>query len=352
MCNSNTKFDFSSIMPVFGDSFYLSPHAINMHISMPCPLKVPFNQFFTPYVKEYNASHATPIYCPNIMDCSSEDIEWMLRTAKSESDLPDIIVTSNYRILFSGAFYDTFMKTGRYKGLIRDDYKRKMPADLAGNLERSNLGILCFSSWSFVRDLTVEGVPTDIESWEQIISPDRKGEITVHGHIDKATFGLAYFIVKHWGKEGLVRFAQNITDIKHFSNIIKRMGSGDPEKTALNLLPDVAASKIPSSKKIKKLNLKEGKVLAPMVLMVKASKIEACSEILEKIGSRGFSDLLKNGGCIMPDTLDPEITYFIPDFWEIADRYEEVEQELNKIYLGNLPKKEIEGKIKVGSLCK
>lgn len=353
MCNSSNKVDFTTLAPVVGDSSYLAPDSINMHVSMPCPLKVPFRQIFTPFVEKYNALHPNmPIYCPNISDCASIDIDMMLETAKSEDDLPDIIVTTNYKVLFSNGFYDRFVRNHIYEGVTKKTCFEAMPQSLKSSFIKNNIGVLCFSSWSIVQDLTVSDVPTNIASWADIISAERVGQITAHGHLDRATFGLAYFIEQNFGKEALAQYAKNIVDIKHFSQVIKRLGSSDKHKTAFNILPDVAVSKIPSSKKVKILDLKEGKVLSPMILMVKSSKLAMCREILEQLWSENIRTMLVDGGCIMPCRIDKNKPFSVPDFSIMASDYDRIEKELDDIYISNLPMHKIEERMVAGGVCK
>lgn len=111
-------------------------NSINMHVSMPCPLKVPFRQLVTPFVESYNATQTDhPVYCPNSSDCSSEDIELMLQTAKDENDLPDIIVTTNYRIILSHGFYNRFIRNHIYEGLTEKTSFEKLPQPIRDNLQ-------------------------------------------------------------------------------------------------------------------------------------------------------------------------------------------------------------------------
>jgi hypothetical protein len=324
---------------------------INMHVSMPCPLKVPFRQLFTPFVEAYNAQHpAQAISCPNITDCSSQDIETLLRTAKDESEFPDFIVTSNYSIFFSYGFYERFLKTGIYAGVTNPADFAALPAAIRDNLTRNNIGVLCFMSWSIVQDLTVEGVP-DIHSWKELLTPAMQEQITVHGHTDKVTFGLMYFLRETFGDEAIRQFARNITDIKHFSQIIKRFASTDPHRTAFSLLPDVAAAKIPSNKKVRIVNVDEGKVLNPIILIVRKSKLEQCREVLNAFWSPAFRDMLRNG-CILPDQLDKNLRYSLLNFDVLSTRYDQIEKEFEELYLKNLDFDKINARATDGGVCK
>jgi hypothetical protein len=345
--------DFNSLVLEENRPAYLADMSLNVHISMPCPLKVPFRQLFTPIVEEYNANHPElPLHCPNITDCSSTDIEDILRTAKSENDLPDLIITTNFRILMANGFYERFVKNHIYEGVVNKKHPGEIPTLVKNNLLENNIGVWCFSSWSFVQDLTVEKPGKPIVSWKQIASTDLEGKITVHGHVDKATFSVAYFIQKQFGETALAQYARNIADIKHFSQAIKRLNSSDPNKTLLTMLPDVAIANIPSNKKVKVLDLEEGKVLSPMILMVKRSKLEACNELLEILWSKPFESLLSEAGGILPHLLSPDKNYFIPDFREISHQFEKVEAEVDRIYMQHLPWASIESKITEGGVCK
>jgi hypothetical protein len=331
----------------------LKPEAIHMHVAMPCPMKVPFKQLFTPFVERYNATHIDePIHCPDILDCGSQDLEQMLQQAKCENCLPDIIVTGNYNLVFAQGFHARFLKTGLFEGVTPEPYLDAMPVHMRENLVRNHIGVLCFSSWSVVQDLTAGHASDDITSWEELLNPATEGSFTVHGHLDKAVFGLMYFLYDTFGEEGIRRYARKIVDIKHFSQIIKRFGSSDPNKTAFSILPDVAVAKIPSGKRVRILNLKEGKVLSPMMLAVKKSKRERCREILAVFESRGFRTLLQSG-CILPDELDSErCHYAMPDFDLLSDGYSHLEKKFTPLYLGNLDIEEINRRAVPGGVCK
>jgi ABC-type Fe3+ transport system substrate-binding protein len=325
--------------------------AINIYASMPCPMKVPFKQLMTAFTAEYNATHQTPVYCPDVMDCSSEELGFLVRNTTDPDRLPDIIIAHNYEFFFEYPFEERFLKNGLFRGVTNPNDWDAMPAALRENFSRSNLGVLCFGSRSVIQDLTVAGFPDTISSWRELLTPAYEGQITVHGHLDKATFGFMYFINKHFGAEGIVRYAKNVADIKHFSQIINRLCSSDEFRTAINILPDVAAAKIPSSKKVKILELEEGKMLSPMIIVVKSSKMEQCREALDFFWSKPFRSLMSKG-CILPDELEKDKPYFMPDFDVLAANYCSMEKEFNNLYLNNLNMDVIARRATEGGVCK
>lgn len=329
----------------------LKEDAINIYASMPCPMKTPFKQLMTAFAASYNATHTRPVHCPDITDCSSEELGLLVRDTTDPDRLPDIIITNNYEFFFEYPFAEKFLQTGIFRGFIHTSDKEALPEAIRRNLEKSNLGALCFGSRSVVQDLTVGGVPGNVKSWSEVLASAFEDQITVHGHIDKATFGFMYFIDSHFGMEGIVRYAGNIADIKHFSQIIKRMCSTNEYRTAINILPDVVVAKIPSTKKIRIPDMKEGKMLSPMILVVKASKMAQCSKVLAFFYTKKFRAMLGDG-CLLPDELEWNKTWFMPDFDMLAKNYHTLAKAFDSLYLDNLNKRKISLRATDGGLCK
>jgi hypothetical protein len=342
---------FTQIPAFRQEESLLKEDAINVYASMPCPMKVPFKQLMTAFAADYNATHALPVHCPDVMDCSSEELGCLVRNTKDPDRLPDIIITQNYEFFFECPFAEKFLQTGIFQGFTHAADREALPEPIRRNLEKSNLGVLCFGSRSVVRDLTVEGFPGNIRSWSELLAPAFEDQFTVHGHIDKATFGFMYFLDRHFGMEGIIRYAGNIADIRHFSQVIKRMCSTDEYRTSINILPDVAAAQIPSTKKVRILNLKEGKMLSPMIMAVKTSKMAQCSEILAFFHTKKFRAML-GGGCLLPDELERNRTWFMPDFDVLAKNYHALAKAFDGLYLNNLNREKISLRVTEGSVCK
>ena len=325
--------------------------AINIYASMPCPMKVPFKQLMTAFTASYNATHARPVHCPDIMDCSSEELGFLVRNTADPDRLPDMIITNSYEFFFEYPFAEKFLQTGIFQGYTHASDLKALPEAIRRNLEKSNLGALCFGSRSVVQDLTVDGVPDGIRSWSELLAPAFEDQITVHGHTDRTTFGLMYFLDRHFGMEGIARYAGNIADIRHFSQVIKRMCSPEKYRTAISILPDVAAAKIPSSKKVRILNLREGKMLSPMVLVVKAAKMAQCGDILEFFYSKEFRAML-GAGCLLPDELTRDGAWFMPDFEMLAKNYHVLANAFDSLYLNNLNTERIGLRATEGGVCR
>lgn len=329
----------------------MNMETVEIYAAMPCPMKVPFRRVMAEFMEEYNSAHAVPVTCPDVSDCASEELGTLVGSGVDVDRLPDVIITNSYEFFFEYPFAEKFLRTGIYLGVTHDEDLKILPANIRRNLVENNFGALCFGSQSVVLDMTVGSVENKIGSWEELLSPALYDAITVHGHIDRATFGLMCFLDRNFGMEGIVRYAGNIADIKHFSQVIKRMCSVNEYRTAVNILPDVAAAKIPSSKKIRIADMKEGKTLSPIILVVKAGKMAQCGDLLAFFHGKKFRTML-GAGCLLPEELDGGRTWFMPALSLMEKHYRTMADAFDRLYLSGLDMERIGSRATEGGLCK
>jgi ABC-type Fe3+ transport system substrate-binding protein len=329
---------------------YRQSGSLNVIVSMPCPLKVPFKQLFYPFAERFNQLNPTqPIFCPDITDCSPFGLDDSLKNAESEEELPDVYLTSGLSVLFSESFYDRFIDSGILLGYMEDSNAERMPESINATLVRHNIGALAFSSWGVVQDLSVSTVKETPSSWTELLNSKYQNQITVHGCHGKAgSIPLLLFLQQRVGKKAIEKFAHNIIDIRHFAQIIKRMDTSNPLRTAFNILPDVASSHIPSWKKVQKLSFEEGCPINPMILMVKRSKLKECKPLIDFFHSQPFRAMLAQSGYHMADKIEWNEKYFLPDLKRLAkDGFEQVTDDIEKHYQGSLRHDKIDERVKM-----
>ena len=299
---------------------YIRQHSIKVIATMPCPLKVPFRELFNFFIENYNTNNPFhPIFCPEQNDCTNPELDKILLNAGNEDELPDIYLTSSYNILFNKSFYHKFVKTDVLTGYIDETQREHIPDNILNVLNRHNMGSLAFSSWGVAQDYSVAGITKKPASWEEILDSEFLNQITVHGCHGKAgSSTLLLFLQQQCGNDAIACFARNVIDIRHFALIIKRMDSMDKKRTALNVLPDVAASHIPSWKAVERLHFAEGCPLNPMILMVKKSKLDNCMPIINFFHSHSFRQMLHKNGYLMPSDIRWSNNYILPDFERLA----------------------------------
>lgn len=333
------KTDLSHLILPLTQNPFFKEGQLNVIAWMPCPLKVPFKQLINAFLNDYNAKDPEfLINCPDIVECPADHLDEILKNAQTEAELPDVLITSSYTLLFSERFYDRIIKQGIMNGYTDEQNLHAMPDEIRQLVMRYNLGVIAFSSWSIVQDLSVKtNLPTP-KTWAEIVRPEYQDQLTIHGcHGKEGSATLMLFLQQQAGEKAVENFAHNIIDIRHFSQIIKRMGSTNPYRTAFNLLPDVAVSHIPSNKPVKILSLQEGQPLNPMILMVKSSKAEAVRPVVEMFHTDEFRKMLAGSSYFMPDAIDWNKKFVLPNF-ETLTRYgfEKVSADLEKVYQGNL----------------
>ena len=323
--------------------------SIKVIATMPCPLKVPFRELFNLFLENYNTINpCQPIFCPKQNDCTNPEFDRQLLKATDENELPDIYLTSSYNILFDKSFNAKFIKTGVLSGYIDEVQREHIPETVLNALEKFNIGCLAFSSWGVAQDYSVSGIWKKVSSWAEIMEPAFLNQITVHGCHGKAgNTALLLFLQQQCGDEAIASFARNVIDMRHFALMIKRMDSIDTKRTLLNVMPDVAASHIPSWKSVERLHFAEGCPLNPMILMVKMSRPEACMPIINFFHSFAFKRMLQSNGYLMPTELKWSNNYILPIFEHLAaEGYAKVSTDIEKIYQANLRHEEIDKRLK------
>ncbi len=331
------------------ENLYVKEGHFNVIAWMPCPLKVPFRQMIIPYLETYNAKESVlPINCPEIMECPSLELDEILKNVQAESELPDVILTSSFSVLFSELFYSRIIKSGLMEGYTEAKNLQAIPTEIREQIKQYKLGVLAFSSWSIVQDLSVKTDLPAPTTWVEIISPEYKDQLSIHGcHGKAASASLLLFLKQQAGENAIEKFAHNIIDIRHFATIIKRLGSNNPNRTAFSLLPDVAVSHIPSSKPVKVLSLQEGRPLNPMILMVKRNRFEAAQPMIDVFYSDEFCKMLFESGYIMPEAIDWSEKFMLPDFSVFTEMgFEKTSAALEEVYQSNLRHELIDKRLK------
>ncbi len=312
--------------------------ALNVYTILPCPLKVRFKAAFEAFIEAHNSEHETPIYCPTILDGAPKTIEAQMRNAKTENDLPEVLVTTGFNTIFSRPFKQKYLESGVYKGLTRPEFFEKMPADYKRISEQYNIGFLAFGAWSLILDMSVAHHTNYPKSWTDLAKPEFRDQLAIHGYQGKASGTSLLLVLKErMGEEAISQFAQNIKNIRHFAEVIKGIDSPDPERAAFNILPNAASVQIPSRKNAAMIEFKDGPLMAPLLLFVKKSKIQECQPLLDFFWGETFRNILAKGDFHMPDDMDWSIDYSFPSWDYLATHdYDEIADSLNQIFVQGL----------------
>ena len=311
---------------------YIQDGAINIFMNMPCPLKVVAKKALKAFADEYNATHEVPVYSPVFMEGDSKGIEGELKYCKTEDELPEILVASGLHTVLSSDFKPRFIDSGVYLPATTPRMLEHMTPDIRRLVTEKNIAVVGTGFWSIVCDLSM---PMDVpypKQWMDLIKPEYKDLITVHGYHGKASIAALLLLFRErGGDDAILRFGGNLHNIWHFAEILKRLDSDDKRRTPLNLLPNAATVQMPCRKNAGILEFDEGPLLAPLLMYVKASKIESCQPVVDFFLGREMRRTLRLGDFHLADDYDWTAPRCFPD-WEIMlqSDYDVLNADLNK----------------------
>lgn len=293
--------------------------AINLHISVPCPLKVRLKSLLENFVANYNATHEIPIYSPTLGEGEPHAVEDDMAVAELANELPDVWLTNNYHTLFSEPFKSRFIDSGLYVGVTKAEWFEILPTEFQDVAKKHNLGFYGFGSWGMVMDQSVHSQSPIPRRWDDLIKDDYRGEIGMHGcsgHVSGTA--LLMILNARLGSSAPSQFGKNVLYLKHFSQIIKSMDSSEPNKARFVLMPSAAITQIPSRKRVAQVELEDGPILTPMLLFVKKEKVELCAEVLDFFWGEALRDVLQKGDIYTVDAMDWSQSYSMTDMDYLA----------------------------------
>ena len=315
------------------------PDAINLHISVPCPLKVRLKSVLESFIAEYNAAHTVPIHSPTLLEGAPHAVEDDMAAAARIDEVPDVWLTNNYHTLFTQPFKSRFIDSGCYVGLSRPEWAERLSPEFRAVAKNHNLGFLGFGSWGMVMDESVESSSPLPQTWNDLVKPCYAGEIGMHGCSGHVSGTALLLVLRARLGEGAPRqFGGNVRYLKHFSQIIKSMDSSDPERARFVLMPSAAIRQIPSRKRVAQVRLSDGPILTPMLLFVRRDKLDACRDVLPFFWSDALREVLAKGDIHTVDAMDWSQPYSMADMDCLASSdFNTLSAELDAEFQAGLP---------------
>lgn len=292
--------------------------ALNVYAFLPCPLRVRFRADLAGFVHRNRARLRREIHCPNIVEGKTDAPTASLRQAETVEQLPDIIVTNNLGAVLGGDFRRRFIESGLLIGVADPGQRAALPGEFANAARDYNLGFLAFGGWSVVADLSFDGTLPSPRSWTDLASPAFRKLLAAPGHDGEfCAPNVLRLLRERLGAAGLRAFADNVRSVRHFSQIVKMIDSGQEERAPFNLLPHAISAQIPTRKRVRRLVFLDGPVLMPVLLFVRADRISEVRPILDYFQGPDFAKVLAIGDFLQPAAFDFKSGYSFPDWREI-----------------------------------
>jgi hypothetical protein len=294
----------------------LQKGAFNIYAMMPCPLIPRFNREFQDYIEEYNAIHEIPIYSPTLLGVGHDEVEEILKKSEHIDELPDALIATGGHSQLCRNFRQHFIETGLFQPYYPTGFADAMPKQLREISEQYKQGFLALGSWDIVYDLSFGEDGPFPKQLTDLSLPEFTDKISLHSCDDSpSNMTLLQLLKEKGGHEALAGFAGNVKSIKHFSNILKSLGTGKPDTTPFNLIPGPAAAQIPSNKQVALIEVEDGLIPMLITVLVKCDRVSDADTPLAFFYSKPIRKMLGRGSFTFADELDPSRRYAFPD-WE------------------------------------
>lgn len=294
--------------------------AINMYAMVPCPLRPRFNRSFQTFIDEYNVSHSVPAYVPTLAGLDHDEVDEIFARTEDIDQMPEVIISTGNHWIFQRKFRQRYIESGAYVPYIPSDIRQKLPSLWKMVAETYALGVLALGGWGLVYDLSFGEPEVLPQHWNDLADTRYAGAITVHGcDGSPGSSSLLAFIRENGGETALEDFSRNVKEVKHFSQILNHLDKGQ-RGTPYSILPGPAIGQIPSHKRAAKIELKDGDMLMPMAVLVKADRIAQVEPVMNYFYSDEFRSIMNFGGFVHAGELTEAHNFASPNWEELCTR--------------------------------
>lgn len=243
---------------------------------LPCPVKVPFEDYFRTFARRtFTEKGRRLAYYIEANSNHHVSFRQYLNTIQDPDQLPDILLAPGYNMFFEKHFQERFIDTGIY--VDRLNYE---PTLLKNGLRDPDgrYSLLAMNTLVIMADES--RAPFLPESWDDLLDERLTKQVAIRG--DGKTFCdavLTYFD-KHYGEDGIRRLARTVKDGMHPAQAAQSLSHPKPEQPSVYVLPYFYARTV-QNPQTRIIWPKEGALLNPIFLLVKADKAEEHKEILD-----------------------------------------------------------------------
>jgi|GEM_PF-188280 len=301
-----------------------------------CAVKVGMRELFKLYVEEYNEKNEEKLIFNLLENLDTRSDRDLLSKVQNVDSYPDIIVECGYGLLQERNF-KKFLKLGLYTGFENNE----------------KMTLLGLGASIIVVDHTkLDGlkIPT---SFIELLSPIYKDKIVIHGHgINSCDMGIIMYLEKLYSKETALAFADQIHELKHFTQVARHIGKGFEDASPINVMPDSIVSMIPNKENVSFIWPKEGTPGFPMFAAVKTSEKDNLQEVIDFMLSSEFENYLRGAHFLPEKHSFIENEYGSPvDFlgWDrvlsdsFKEKYELLEMKVLSIIKSNMDEEKLQG---------
>ncbi len=237
-----------------------------------CPLKLTFRECFEEVLARYrNATNDTEFRYFVPSGCGGDDAYENIWMAENIDDFPDILVSIGFGDFFRQEFVDRLVKKGYFKAV---PYKRLNPCFASAGIEDPDGWYTVYSVFPLVMliDFKKLGNLPVPRKWSDLLSPVYRNNIITGASCGEIHEDILLYLYKEHGEEALKKFAYNVKDGWHASQMAKAAGASGSEGAAIYVIPWLFARSCPRTDATSIVWPLDGALSTPAYMLVKESK--------------------------------------------------------------------------------
>ena len=246
---------------------------------MPCGLKVPFGRTITSFLEQLKKDQGLQVTYAVEGNVNQELSYYSyIKTLKTITELPDIIVSADFNSFYGHSFYRKFVADRSLTGygIPEPGEAFESAGILDPNGEYSVLGINPLVMVANLDEIGDRPLPT---SWADILDSIWQRSLTLRGGNEFFCHAVLLPIYQDHGEQGLRQLAANVLRGLHPAQMVKQIDAGAPG--AVYVMPEFFAHRVKKQDRIKIIWPEDGALASPVTLQVKRSRIAELQPILD-----------------------------------------------------------------------
>lgn len=312
----------------------------NLLALMPCPLKIPFEQKVSMFVQGLKRTHSVDLNY-QIVSNATQQLGFFSKLALCEdaAELPDIMMAPGFSGFFFRRFLERFVNKGFFQFVI--PYETNETLKNVGIPDAFHqYTIPCFNPTVLVVDRTLHRDLPLPETWADLLRPEYTGLLALRGHTDDDFCeGILMNTYKDHGLDGIAKLGRATKTGLHPSQMVKYIGSGNPDSPAVSAMPYSFAQLVKEKKHVTLIWPQDGAIVNPLIMMVKAGLPPHLKELAEYIVGREIGEIF--AGAFFP-SIHPKAQNQLPENaslkwlgWDFlkSNDIEKLKESLNQVFL-------------------
>ena len=281
---------------------------------LPCGLKVSLNNALQSFAEEL-AKNDTPLAYLAEGNVNHELSYYpYIDSVESVDELPDLILSSDINAFYHHRFLEKFIEPGHFVS-VNGPMAPHM-ADVGFADPHQHLTMFCGNALVcvHVKDIRPDLAPP--ERWADLLESRYKKSIIMRGQDSFFCSGVLVPFFRLFGSEAIPKLAANVCNGMHPSQMVKMIDTHADNCPPLFILPWFFAHRIKAKERIEIIFPEEGAFISPVQLLVKKSKREELSPIIDFLMSRSLHQHCSDNFFPSPH---PEVVPNLPEgkklFW-------------------------------------